>query len=225
MAKGTLIIIDGGDGAGKQTQSDILVRRLVQEGHQVGTLDFPRYKNTMAGELLRECLDGKRGDFLHVDPRIASVLYATDRFEEKKTITDWLEEGRVVVLDRYVSSNMFHQGSKLQDDGELKAYVEWLEKLEYEVFGIPKPDLKIYFHVDPEERIKMLQHASDKRENVLDLAETNLQHQIETDETAQKIIGLTSGWITVDCMQDGEMRDRESIHSEVYEIVKDHIDD
>lgn len=223
MAKGTLIIIDGGDGAGKQTQSDILVKRLIQEGHAAGTLDFPRYKNTVSGKLLRECLDGKRGDFLHIDPRIASVLYATDRFQEKQTIETWLEEGRIVVLDRYVSSNMFHQGSKLKDDEELAEYVQWLENLEYEVFGIPRPDLSIYFNVDSEERIKMLQHAADKRENVLDLAETNVQHQKETDETAKKVIGFTSGWVTVECMRDGEIRSREDIHQEVYDIVMKHI--
>ena len=225
MAKGKLIVIDGGDGAGKQTQSDILVRRLIQEGHQAGTLDFPRYKSSMAGALLRECLDGKRGDFLHIDPRVASVLYAADRFQEKKTIETWLDEGRVVILDRYVSSNMMHQGSKIESDVELEEYVKWLEELEFGVFGIPKPDLSIYFHVDPEERIKMLQQASDDKENIMDLAETNLQHQKDADETAQKIIAMTSGWVTVECMRDGEMREREDIHDEVYKIVKERLEE
>lgn len=219
MRKGTLIIIDGGDGAGKQTQTDILIRRLIQEGIQTGTLDFPRYQSTTFGKLLRECLDGKRGAFMELDPYIASTLYAADRFEEKETIERWLEEGRVVILDRYVSSNMFHQGAKIKDMVELEKLVKWLEHVEYDVFGMPKPDLSLYFHVDPEERIKMLEHATDKRENVLDLAETNLQHQIDTDETAQKIIGMTSGWMTIECMQDGEMRTRDDIHEEVYNVV------
>jgi len=223
MKKGTLIVIDGGDGAGKQTQSEILVRRLIQEGHQSGTLDFPRYKHTVIGKLLRECLDGKRGDFLHIDPRIASTLYAVDRFETKGTIEEWLEEGRVVILDRYVSSNMLHQGSKIEDEAELTEFLGWLDNLEHGVFGLPRPDLILYFNVDPEERIKMLQHASDKRENVLDLAETNLEHQKRTDETARRVIEGLNNWQNVDCMKDGGMRTREDIHEEVYKIVMKNI--
>lgn len=222
MANGTLIVFDGGDGAGKQTQATILIRRLIQEGHQAGTLDFPRYGTNVFGKLLRECLDGSRGDFLHLDPRVASTLFAADRFEAKPTIEKWLEEGRIIILDRYVSSNMLHQGSKIEDEGELKEFIAWLEEVEYGVFGMPRPDLSIYFNVDPEERIKMLQHASDKRENVLDLAETNLQHQKDTDVTAKKIIETTEGWTTIECMKDGEVRPREEIHEEVYDIVMKH---
>lgn len=223
MKKGTLIVIDGGDGAGKQTQTDILVHRLVQEGHQTGKLDFPRYKTNTFGKLLRECLDGKRGDFLHMDPRIVSTLYAGDRFEAKPTIEGWLEEGRVVILDRYVSSNMLHQGSKIENEAELSEFLVWLDNLEHTVFGLPRPDLIIYFDVDPEERIKMLQHASDKEENVLDLAETNLEHQKQTDATANRIIGDLNNWQNINCMKDGEVRTREDIHEEVYEIVKKHM--
>lgn len=223
MSTGKLIIFDGGDGAGKHTQSDMLVRRLIQEGYQAGTLDFPRYEANVFGKLLRECLDGKRGDFLHLDPRIASTLYAADRFETKEQITQWLEEGRIVVIDRYVSSNMLHQGAKIKDEKELKEFIDWLEKVEFEIFGMPRPDLSIYFEVDPEERVKMLQHAADKRENVMDLAETNLQHQKETDETARKIIAMTSGWVTIECMKDKEVRSRQDIHDEVYDIVKKYL--
>lgn len=223
MAQGSLIVIDGGDGAGKQTQAELLVKRLIQEGHQVGTLDFPRYKTNTYGALLRECLDGKRGDFLHLDSRIASTLYAADRFETKPIIEEWLEEGRTVILDRYISSNMFHQGTKTKDEAELKELIDWLEHVEYDIFKLPKPDLNIYFHVAPEERIKMLKHAADKRENVMDLAEVNMQHQIDTDETAQKIIAMTDGWQVIECMRGGEMRSRAEIHEDLYELVKKHI--
>lgn len=218
--KGKLIVVDGGDGAGKQTQVDILIRRLIQEGHQAGTLDFPRYKANSFGKLLRECLDGKRGDFLHIDPRIASTLYAADRFETKSTIDEWLNEGRVVILDRYVTSNMMHQGSKIKDQAELEEFLGWLDNMEHEVFGLPRPDLVLYFKVDPVERIKMLQHASDKKENVLDLAETNLEHQKQTDVTAGLVEKLNN-WKGVECMHEGGVRTREDIHEEVYAIVKE----
>ena len=220
---GKLIVIDGGDGAGKQTQTEMLVHRLVQAGKQTGTLDFPRYKHTVFGELLRECLDGKRGDFLNIDPRIASALYACDRFEAKPQIEEWLVEGRIVILDRYVSSNMLHQGSKISDEKELADFLEWLDKMEHGVFGLPRPDLIIYFNVDPEERIKLLQHAADKKENVLDIAETNLDHQKMTDETAKYVIQKLNNCKTIECMADGAMRTREDIHQEVYSVVTQEI--
>lgn len=221
MNKGKLIVIDGGDGAGKQTQAQMLVHRLIQEEHQVGTLDFPRYEANTFGKLIRECLDGKRGDFLHSDPRIASTLYAADRFESKGTIMQWLEEGRIVILDRYVSSNMLHQGSKIKDPAELREFLEWLDHIEHDVFQIPRPDLILYFDVAPEQRIKMLQYASDNEGNVMDLAETNLQHQKETDEAAKQIIQELNTWISIHCMQEGVMRSREEIHQDVYtEVAK-----
>ena len=83
MNKGLLIVVDGGDGAGKATQVSLLVQKLRADGHKVETLDFPQYTQNTFGELIRECLDGKRGDFMAVDARIASTLYAADRFESK----------------------------------------------------------------------------------------------------------------------------------------------
>lgn len=216
-------MIDGGDGAGKQTQTDMLVHRLIQDGHQTGTLDFPRYQNNFFGALLRECLDGKRGDFLHIDPKIASTLYACDRLESKPQIEEWLEEGRIVILDRYVSSNMLHQGSKIEDEGEMEEFLQWLDTMEHEVLGLPRPDLILYFDVDPEERIKMLQHAADKKENVMDIAETNLEHQQRTDVAARRVIEKLNTWQAISCMENGAMRTREDIHTEVYELVSKHV--
>ncbi len=223
MATGKLIVIDGGDGAGKQTQTDMLVHQLIQDGHQTGTLDFPRYKHNFFGGLLRECLDGKRGDFLHIDPRIASTLYAADRFESKPQIEEWLAEGRIVVLDRYVSSNMLHQGSKIADPAEMESFLEWLDQMEHKVLGLPRPDLILYFSVDPEERIKMLQHAADKKENVLDVAETNLEHQKQTDRAARIVVEKLNCWQQIECMKDGQMRTRDDIHQEVYQLVSKHV--
>lgn len=223
MAQGKLIVIDGGDGAGKQTQTDMLVHHLIQDGHQTGTLDFPRYTQNLFGKLLRECLDGKRGDFLHLDPRVASTIFAADRLETKPQIEEWLSEGRTVILDRYVSANMLHQGAKIEDEAEMEEFLTWLDQMEHEVFGLPRPDLIVYFNVDPEERIKMLQHAADKKENVLDIAETNLDHQKQTDAAAKKVVAKLNNWQVVECMQAGEMRTRDDIHQEVYALVSKYL--
>lgn len=120
---GKLIVIDGGDGAGKATQVSLLVKRLRDEGHKVETLDFPQYTQNHFGKLLRQCLDGKRGDFMAVDARIASTLYAADRFETKPRLEQWLQEDKIVVLDRYVSANMMHQGAKIDDPEKLEDFL------------------------------------------------------------------------------------------------------
>ena len=112
---GNFLVIEGSDGAGKATQTDLLVKRLRDEGRRVKTIDFPRYRDNHFGKLLRDCLDGKHGDFLKLDPRITSLVYAADRFESSKQIRRWLEEGADVVADRYVSANMLHQGSKISE--------------------------------------------------------------------------------------------------------------
>lgn len=221
MARGKLIVIDGGDGAGKQTQARLLVEQLTKDGYTVEKLDFPQYKNNTFGALIRECLDGKHGDFMKIDPRIASTLYAADRFESKEVIEGWLAEGKIVVLDRYASSNMLHQGSKVSDDGELKELLSWLEHVEYEIFGIPRPDLNIYLHVDPEARRALIENATDRDEDRPDLAELDMEHQINTDNAAKKIVAMEPGWSAVECMDGESMRTREDIHKEVYQIVNE----
>ncbi len=222
MNTGKLIVIDGGDGAGKQTQTDMIVRRLIEEGHPVGTLGFPRYEANTFGKLLRECLDGKRGDFLNMDAQIASTLYAADRFESKPTIEKWLEEGRIIILDRYVSSNMLHQGSKIHDPKELETFLEWLDTIEHSIFKMPRPDLILYCDVHPEQRVKLLAYGDGKRKNAMDLADTNLQHQKETDEAAKQVIEKMNNWVSINCMgNDGQICPREDIHENIYNAVKE----
>ena len=118
MKKGKLIVIDGTDGSGKATQVAKLKERLILEGVVVESLDFPRYYDNFFGKLVGECLAGKHGDFAALSPKIASVIYAADRFESAQQIRTWLDEGKTVVLDRYVSSNQIHQGGKIDNPDE-----------------------------------------------------------------------------------------------------------
>ena len=115
---GKLIVIEGGDASGKETQAKLLAERLTAAGKNVQLLDFPQYDENQIGGLIRECLDGKRGNFMSIDARIASVLFAADRFESKAKIEAWLDSGAIVILDRYTSANMLHQGAKIADATE-----------------------------------------------------------------------------------------------------------
>jgi dTMP kinase len=224
MSTGKLIVIDGGDGAGKATQVGLLAQHLRDDGHQVETLDFPQYTQNTFGALLRECLDGKRGDFIATDARIVSTLYAADRFESKPQIEKWLAEGKVVVLDRYVSSNMLHQGAKINNENELEAFLSWLDNMEHSVFGLPRPDMILFLEVPStiRQNLKNAAIASNKHgaEVKLDAAEVDHKHQEQVEIQAQKIVASKNNWKIIHCYSNETLRSREDIHSNVYEIVK-----
>lgn len=213
MKSGKIVVIEGADGAGKATQTKLLVDRLVKDGRLVETLDFPQYENNVYGRLLRDCLDGRRGNFMELDPRIASTLYAADRFESKRKILGWLEEGKVVVTDRYTTSNMIHQGAKASDESELAELLDWIQQIEYEVFEVPRPDLVIYLDVPAEERRQMGLRAGKN-----DLAERHVAHQAAADQ-AGRLAAKTFNWVTIDCVEQGGLRSIEDIAEEVYNQV------
>jgi dTMP kinase len=224
MQTGKLIVLDGGDGAGKATQVALLVKHLRDDGYKVETLDFPQYAQNTFGGLLRECLDGKRGDFMATDARVASTLYAADRFESKPRLEQWLEEGKIIVLDRYVSSNMMHQGAKIQNEKELESFLGWLDHMEHGVFGIPRPDVILYLEVPFTVRqnlknaaVAEQKHGADVK---LDVAEEDHNHQRQVEERAKTIVSSKNNWQVVHCCEIESIRSREDIHTDVYKIVK-----
>ena len=148
--RGKFIVIDGIDGSGKATQTKLLAERLRKEGFNVETFDFPQYYNNFFGSLVGRFLKGEFGDPSTINPHMASVLYAADRWEAKHKIEKWIEEGKIVLIDRYTSANMGHQGGKIKDLAERENFLKWLEKMEFEVFKIPIPDLNIFLHLKPE---------------------------------------------------------------------------
>lgn len=138
---GRLIIIEGGDGSGKATQTALLKERLLKEGYKVKSVSFPNYdspaampvKMYLAGDFGKKPSD--------VNPFVASSLYAVDRFASFRM--DWqnfYEEGGIILADRYTTSNMVHQMVKYEDPAERKAFLDWLEDFEFVKFGLPRPD-------------------------------------------------------------------------------------
>lgn len=222
MKLGKLIVIDGGDGAGKATQVAMLAETLKKAGFEVETLDFPRYKTNTFGALIRECLDGKRGDFMKVDARVASSLYAADRFESRPQLEAWLKAGKIVILDRFVSANMMHQGAKIHDEAELHSFLDWLDHMEHEIFGLPRPDAIIYLAVPAvvREGLKATAVKEGKHGAATDLAEADAAHQRNAEERARTIVASKNNWHAVNCCKEESMRTREEIQADIYEIVK-----
>jgi dTMP kinase len=218
---GKLIVIEGADGAGKATQARMLVERLRNEGKQVETLEFPRYDHSFFGRYIREWLDEEYGSFVDLDPRLASILFAGDRYESRDIIVQWLEEGKHIILDRYVTANMLHQGAKITDVDKRGAFLLWLERLEYEVFKMPRPDMVTYLNVPAEMRHALL--TTDERKPNLGHTETDAVYQAAVQNCAESIAGLEE-WRIVNCMMDDKLRSKDNVNTELYGLVRPLLD-
>lgn len=225
--KGKFIVIDGIDGVGKATQTELLVKRLKKEGRKVKKIDFPRYDANFFGGLIGECLRGEYGDFIAVHPKIASVLYAADRWESSGGIRKWLEAGYIVVADRYVSSNQIHQGGKVRDQRTREDFLKWLDTMEHKIFGIPRPDAIVYLHLPvvlSQALLRKMKEKGDAKKAYLrgakDQAEENLKHMEESQESALSIIQKSNKWFRIECSKGEEILPKEDIHALVWEKVK-----
>src|SRR3989338_5111207 len=132
--RGKLIVIDGTDGSGKATQTDLLVKHLKRDGQRVKVVDFPDYYSNFFGKFIGHCLSERYYDFVKVHQKIASVLYAADRFESRDKIKKWIAEGNIVIANRYASANQIHQGGKIANTKKRESFLKWLAEMEYEVF-------------------------------------------------------------------------------------------
>ena len=214
--KGRLIVIEGTDGSGKTTQTELLLNRLAKENMSSEHMRFPQYETNFFGDLLRECLDGIHGDFIAIDPKIGSVIYACDRFESTGRIKQWLSEGKIVVLDRYVSSNQIHQGGKIADEGKRAEFLDWLSRMEFEVLGVAKPDMVFYLDMPYEISKKLIEN----RVGVKDTADMNFEYLKNSKEAGKYMLGRESSWVRIDCAPQGELLSRESIHNLIWEKIK-----
>ena len=218
---GTFIVIDGTDGSGKATQTNLLFEKLKKEGYQVEVADFPQYGAKSAG-LVEEYLNSKYGTAKEVGPYRASIFYACDRYDASFKIKQWLSKGKIVIANRYVTSNMAHQGGKIANQLERKAFFEWLQKIEYEIFAIPKPDLNIILHVDAQIAQKLVDfkgHRDYINGHRRDLHEADLEHLHEAEKIYLEIASTFPGYKLIECTENDLIMSREKIHSLVWQEV------
>src|SRR3989338_3622810 len=223
-----LIVFDGIDGSGKATQSLLLLRRLKKEGKRVRRIEFPQYSKNVFGKLVGENLRGAFGDFAKMDPRLASTLFAADRFESKEKIQRWLKAGEIVVADRYVSSNQIHQGGKIKDLKRRTAFLMWLDYLEYKIFGVPRPHVIIFLDVPVSTSLRLLGESkkklSKKKEKYLlgkkDILESNQQYLKQSYSSALLLAKHNRNWKRITCTVSGELLSPQEIHEQVWEKLK-----
>ena len=214
---GAFYVIDGTDGSGKATQTRLLVERLRSEGHDVETISFPQYgrhsctmvEAYLSGRYVRNALDW--------NSKAASILYAVDRFDASFQIREWIQSGKTVVADRYVASNMGHQGSKIIDPMQRSEYLRWNDHLEHEIFGIPRPDVNIVLCV-PTDIAQKLAHQGAKEKTKVggDIHEADIEHLRAAEATYREIANSFPQFALIECIENDELRSRESIHEDVW---------
>jgi dTMP kinase len=141
------IVVEGVDGSGKSTQIKLLTQHLESQGNPYKYVHFPRTDSPVYGELIARFLRGDFGSINAVDPYLVALLYAGDRKDASQMIKGWLNEGYLVIMDRYVYSNIAFQCAKMPDRGKQEALRNWILNLEYTYNDIPKPDLNILLDV------------------------------------------------------------------------------
>jgi dTMP kinase len=223
-APGRLIAICGIDGCGKATQAELLAHRARSEGLSVQLVSFPRYGQGFFGELIERYL---RGEFAasaaEVNPYLASLPYACDRWEAGPQLRRWIEAGHLVLCNRYVPANLAHQGSKIDSAEQRRAFFDWEERLEYEVFALPRPDLQLLLDVPPEQADRLLRRRNKASGGAgHDIHETDMTHLASTAETYRELAASGRGrWATVACMEVGTLLSPEQIAEKVWTVVQE----
>lgn len=219
---GKLIVLDGTDGSGKGTQHSLLAKRLQQAAVKLETIDFPQYGGKSAGPI-EEYLNGKYGEFEDVSPYVSSMFYTVDRFASKKRINHWLQEKKLILANRYVSSNMGHQGAHFPNVESRKQYWDWLLHQEYEVFGIPRP-YKTYILFVPVEISQKLVLEKSQRSYLgnkkQDIHEKNKNHLMAAQEAFVQMSEAYKDIELVDCTKDGLLLEKAAINDILYSKIQ-----
>lgn len=215
---GKLIVIEGLDGSGKATQSEKAAEYLKKKGLDVTKVSFPDYSSP-SSSLIKMYLAGEFGtDPDSVNPYAASSFYACDRYASyKKNWETLYKNGGIIIADRYTTSNVIHQCSKLPHY-EWNGFLNWLFRYEYEYLGIPAPDAVIYLRVDPDVSQKLINGRYKNDEAKKDIHERNVDY-LKRSGSAADYCAEFLGWNVIECTFGGEMRSIEDISGEISGII------
>ncbi len=219
-----LVAIEGIDGAGKGTQTRLLAGRASVEGLSVATVSFPRYGKTNSSRLIADYLNGRMGTLQKVSPHLVGTLFALDRLESQRHLQTLLKEHTLVLADRYVGSNLAYQGARIPESGR-DEYIQWLSSLEFKTYGMPRPDLTIYFNIIPQLSAGLVSKKQKRSytEATHDLHEENTVFQAEVHATYGLLLndGLLGVSIEINCQnEDGTLRSVEHIGDEAWMALK-----
>ena len=216
---GKLIVVEGNDSSGKETQTDLLINRL-RKKYKVEKTDFPQYYDSFYGDMIARYLRGEFGPVNQISPYLSSLLYALDRMEAKDKIINLLNQGKIIISNRYVPSNKAYGAAKLEKKDQ-KKFIKWIEKLEYEKHKIPKPDLVIYLHV-PVQITQQWIETKKRRDylegNKKDLHEKNVDYLQKVEKIYLELC-REKNWVKIPCVLNQKVLSEEKIAQKVYKKV------
>ncbi len=220
------IVLEGLDGAGKSTQFRLLRDMFAQRGVECEYLHFPRFDTPLYGDLIARFLRGDLGSLESVNPYLVALLYAGDRADAAGQVREWLAAGKIVIVDRYVYSNIGYQCAKIADEAERQALREWILETEYSHFNIPQPDISLFLDVpfsfttarlgeqrEGDDR-SYLNGAEDIHESSLSLQESVRRVYLESAEKDENLK-------VVNCSEkDGSMASPKVIFQRIYQTIE-----
>ena len=218
---GKIIVIEGTDCSGKETQSKLLEERLNEKGKKCVKFNFPMY-DTPTGKIVGGAYLGRKeiGESLFeegavkVDPHVTCLYYAADRKYNWYKIQEYLDKDYYVILDRYTPSNLAHQGSKITDKDDRFNMYQWIDKLEYWLLGLPKPDKTIFLHVPAEKTIELL-----KNREIIDEHEKSPEYLKNVEESYIELSELYN-WDRIECIRNNKLRSVFDINDEIIKLIE-----
>jgi dTMP kinase len=227
-ARGKFIVLEGIDGSGKRTQLEMLARALAERHVPLNQISFPRYEGFF-GKLVARFLNGDFGPLEAVDAHFSAMLYAGDRYEAKPQMEAELAAGRTVLADRYIGSNLAHQGARVPLENRAE-FIEWLRKLEYEIYALPPEDLVIYLRIPVAEAHRLVGEKGAREYTKLqrDILESNLAH-LEAAAAVYDQLASQPNWVKIECFEASAraLRPPAAIHTDIlaaidWRVLKSH---
>lgn len=216
---GKFIVFEGTDCSGKETQTKLLVESLQKKGYSAVRFSFPNY-DSPTGKVLAGPFLGKfgesyfKGTTTTISPYIASLYYSADRMYNKTSILEAIEKYDYVILDRYMYSNLVYQGGKLKTKEEKEKFYSFMEKLEFEMLSLPKPDQIIFLHMPTDCALK-LRYA---REEKADENEKNVEYLRMCEQNYLELCERYH-FEKIACEENGRIKTIEEIHKLVCEKI------
>jgi dTMP kinase len=211
------IVIEGLDGSGKSTQINLVKKYFDEKGIRSKFIHFPRMDSFIYGDLIARFLRGELGDINSVNPYLVALIYAGDRSDASATLLRWMQEGYVVIADRYLYSNIAFQCAKLSEFEQKSKLAKWIKTLEYEYNKIPIPDLNLFLNVPfdfTKNSLRKGRKGSDRDylKGEVDIHEADLSFQEKVREVYLWQVKENTDFEMIDCSNDqGKMVAAESI--------------
>lgn len=226
LARGKFIVLEGIDGSGKRTQLALLANALDRRGAGFEQISFPNYSGFF-GKLVARFLNGEFGALEAVDAHFSALLYAGDRLESKPEIGAQLAAGRLVLADRYIGSNLAHQGARVPRERRAE-FISWLKQLEYGVYALPQEDLVLYLRIPAADAHRLVGQKASRDYTQLrrDIQEANLAH-LEAASEVYEQLAAQPNWVAIDCMDPatGNLRKPDDIHRDILAAIEARIFD